>query len=99
MTETFQKLMIVRNVLFGWCCLVSIYFLIAEVYLWRMTGVNMWKVWWQTNTSSLKTERRFAQEIKQFPRLNLLYQAIKWITPIVVLSCMIFSLMTAWKGR
>jgi hypothetical protein len=95
----FQKFIILRNILFGWGCVAGFFFLIAEVYIWRKTKVNMWKVWWQTDTSNIKTERRFAQEIKQFPRLNFLYQVIKWTTPIVALGVVGYSLFLAYSGN
>src|SRR5688572_11900680 len=31
------------------------------------------RVWWQTSTNNLKTERRFAVEIRKFPRWNFVY--------------------------
>ena len=63
-----------------WGGVAGAYFLAAYSYLWRKTGTNMWKVWWQTNTDNLKTERRFAVEIRRFPRLHFLFQVIKWGT-------------------
>jgi hypothetical protein len=46
----------------------------------------MWKVWWQTNTNNLKTERRFAAEIRRFPLWHFAYQAIKWGTLAVAIG-------------
>ncbi|MBN1268741.1 MAG: hypothetical protein JXB04_04075 [Kiritimatiellae bacterium] len=70
---------------------MGIYFLFAEIYIWRKTGVNMWKVWWRTNTDSIKTERRFAEEVKQFQKLNLLYRVIKWTTPAIMIACLVLA--------
>jgi hypothetical protein len=64
--------------------IVGVYFLAAYAYLWKKAGVNMWRVWWQT-TGNLKTERRFAVEIRRFPRWHLGYQTVKWGTlPVVI---------------
>src|SRR5258708_6218552 len=69
-----------------WAGVASVYFLAAYAFLWRKTGVNMWKVWRQTSTDNLKTERRFAEEIRRFPQWHFAYQVIKWGTLAVVLG-------------
>ena len=60
MSEIFHKLILARHILAGWGCLVGLFFLIAEVKIWKETGINVWNVWWQTDTDSIKTERRFS---------------------------------------
>jgi hypothetical protein len=68
-----------------WGGVTEVYFLAAEIYLWKKTGINIWKIWWQTNADNLKTERRFAEEIRKFPEWNFGYQTIKWGTlPVVI---------------
>jgi len=69
-----------------WAALGSAYFLAAYCYLWKKTGVNMWKIWWKTNANNLKTERRFADEIRQFPKWHVAYQMIKWGTLVVCIG-------------
>jgi len=69
-----------------WGGVTGAYFLAAYSYLWKKTGVNMWKVWWQANTNDLKTERRFATEIRKFPRWSFAYQVIKWGTLVVCIG-------------
>ena len=69
-----------------WAGVASAYFLAAYSFLWRKTGVNMWKVWWQTSTDNLKTERRFVVEIRRFPRWHFVYQVIKWGTLAVAIG-------------
>jgi hypothetical protein len=72
-----------------WGAVAGLYFLAAYSFLWRRTGVNLWKVWWQTGTDNLKTEHRFATEIRQFPRWYLAYQIIKWSTLVVVVGYLV----------
>jgi hypothetical protein len=69
-----------------WGAVASVYFIAADVYLWRKAGVNMWRVWWETRTDNLKTERRFAVEIRKFPAWHFGYQVVKWGTLLVVVS-------------
>lgn len=69
-----------------WGGVAGAYFLAAYSYLWRKTGTNMWKAWWQADTDNLKTERRFAVEIRRFPRWYFLYQLIKWGTLAVAIG-------------
>jgi hypothetical protein len=69
----------------AWAGIASVYFLAAYSFLWRKTGVNIWRVWWQT-TDNLKTERRFAVEIRKFPRWNFGYQLVKWGTLAVAIG-------------
>jgi hypothetical protein len=76
-----------------WGGVGAAYFIAAYCYLWRKTGVKMWKVWWQTNASNLKTERRFAEEIRRFPRWNFAYQMVKWGTLSVAIGYLIFVLI------
>jgi hypothetical protein len=52
----------------SWCVICSAYFLCACYLLWKKIGVNMWTIWWQTRTNNLQTERRFADEIRRFPK-------------------------------
>jgi hypothetical protein len=73
-----------------WAGVASIYFLAAYFFLWRKTGVNLWKVWWQSSTDNAKTERRFAEEIRRFPQWHFVYQAIKWGTLAVVIGYLIW---------
>jgi hypothetical protein len=68
-----------------WGAIAGAYFIAAYFYLWRKAGVNMWRVWWQT-TDNLKTERRFAVEIRRFPAWHFGYQIVKWGTLLVVVS-------------
>jgi hypothetical protein len=68
-----------------WAGIASVYFLAAYSFLWRKTGVNMWRVWSQT-TDNLKTERRFAVEIRKFPRWHFGYQLVKWGTLAVAIG-------------
>lgn len=71
-------------VLPAWGGISGVYFLAAYAFLWKKSGVNMWRVWWQT-TDNLKTERRFAVEIRRFPGWYLGYQTVKWGTlPVVI---------------
>ena len=69
-----------------WAGVAGVYFLAAYSFLWRKTGVNMWKEWWQTDTNNLKTEGRFAAEIRRFPLWHLAYQVIKWGTLAVAVG-------------
>ena len=69
-----------------WGGVAGAYFLAAYVYLWKKARINLWKIWWQTNTDNLKTERRFAAQIRKFPRWNLLYQLVKWGSLAVVVG-------------
>ena len=64
--------------------MASVYFLVACIFLRRRSKVNLWKIWWQTGADTLKTERRFADEIRKFPVLHLGYGIIKWGTLVVV---------------
>jgi hypothetical protein len=67
-----------------WGGILGVYFLAAEIYLWKKTGINMWKDRWKTG-DNLKTERRFAEEIRKFPKWHLGYQTVKWGTlPVVI---------------
>jgi hypothetical protein len=69
-----------------WAAVTIAYFLAAEIYLWKKTGVNLWKIWWQNDANSLMTERRFAEEIRKFPRWNVGYEFVKWGTPVVLIG-------------
>ena len=69
-----------------WGLLGNIYFVCAGVYLWKRTGLNMMKVWMLANTDSLTTERRFAAEIRMFPKWNFGYQVYKWGTLAVIVG-------------
>jgi hypothetical protein len=69
-----------------WAGVASAYFVAADFFLWRKTGLNMWKVWWETNASNLKTERRFAAEIRKFPLWHFAYQVFKWGTLAVIMG-------------
>ena len=82
MTPSFPFLWVLPT----WGGISGVYFLAAYVYLWRKAGVNMWRVWWQSNTDNLKTERRFAVEIRRFPAWHFWYQVVKWGTLLVVVS-------------
>jgi len=73
----------------AWCGIGSGYLMAACFYLWKMTGVNMWKVWWQTNASHLKTEHRFAEEVRKFPRWHFGYQMVKWGTFGVIIGYLV----------
>ena len=67
-----------------WSVILSVYFLAAYLFLWKKTGINMWKVRWKTD-GNLKTERRFAQEIRRFPGWHIAYQIVKWGTlPVII---------------
>jgi hypothetical protein len=76
-------------VILFWAGLGSAYFLAAFFYLWKKTGINMWKIWWLTNADNLKTERRFADEIRRFRGWNFAYQAVKWGTLAVFIGHLI----------
>ena len=78
------------NIILLWGIVGAIYFATAYFYVWKKTGVNLWKFWWKTNCDNLKTERRFAEEIRQFPKLNVGYQIIKWGTLVVVVSYLVY---------
>ena len=67
-----------------WGLISSLYFQAAYVYVWRRTGISLWKVWWRT--SGNKTERRFAEEIARFPGWKIAYEIVKWGTLVVVLG-------------
>lgn len=69
-----------------WGAIAGVYFAAAYAYLWRKAHVNMWKVWWKVSGDNLKTERRFAEEVRKFPKLNVGYQLVKWCTPAVCLG-------------
>jgi hypothetical protein len=64
----------------AWATVTGIYFMAAYLFLWRKAGVNMWKVWWQSDLSNGITERRFAKEISRFRLWNFAYQIVKWVT-------------------
>jgi len=91
MDDVFQKFLIAQNILVGWACLGSIFFMGSWIYIWRKSGVSLWKEWWRTNMNSIKIERRFAVEVKQFPVLNFLYHMIKWGTLLVGLACVVWA--------
>ena len=78
------------NVLFLWGIVSGIYFAGAYFYIWKKTGVNLWKFWWSSRCDNLKTERKFAEEIRKFPKLNIGYQFIKWGTLAVVLGYLVY---------
>ena len=73
-------------VLPAWASVATAYFISAYCMIWRKTGVNMWKIWSETNMSNPKTEHRFAQEVARFPLWHSAYQFIKWGTLAVVLA-------------
>ena len=77
-----------------WGAVAGVYFVAAYFYLWRKTGVNMWRVRWET--SNLKAERRFAIEIRRFPAWHFGYQVLKWGTLLVVVGylALIFIYLT-----
>jgi hypothetical protein len=81
------------NILIFWGFAGAVYFATAYFYVWKKTGVNLWKFWWTTNGDNLKTERRFAEEIRQFPKLNVGYQIIKWGTLVVVVGCLVYVIL------
>jgi hypothetical protein len=69
-----------------WAGVGAVYFIAAECYLWKKTGVNLRKFWWKNSGDNLKTERRFADEIRKFPQWGFACQTIKWETPVVVIG-------------
>jgi len=71
-----------------WSVILSVYFLAAYLFLWKKTGINMWKVRWKTD-GNLKTERRFAKEIRRFPGWHVVYQIVKWGTLAVFIGYII----------
>ena len=73
-------------VILAWAGVASIYFLAAYSFLWQKTGLNMWSVWWQSNADNLKSERRFADEIRKFPCWHFGYQFVKWGTLVLALA-------------
>ena len=78
------------NILLLWGLVGSVYFTTAFSYVLKKSGVNLWKVWWETGCNNLKTERRFAEEIRKFPKLNVGYQVIKWGTLVVPVSYLVY---------
>jgi len=78
------------NILFLWGIIGAAYFATAYFYIWRKTGVNLWKFWRSSNCDNLKTERKFAEEIRKFQKLNVGYQFIKWGTLVVVLGYLLY---------
>src|SRR5258707_15438019 len=57
-----------------WGAIAGIYFAVAYVYLWRKARVNMWKVWCKMSGDNLRTERRFPEGMRRFPKMNVGYQ-------------------------
>ena len=78
------------NILFLWGIISAMYFATANFYIWKKTGINLWKFWWNSNGDNLKTERKFAEQIRQFQKLNIGYQFIKWGTLVVVLGYLLY---------
>jgi len=74
-----------------WGVTLSVYLLFTKVYILKKTGINLWKVWWKTGMNNLETERCFAKIIKEFQTLNILYQILKWSTPVVILEYMAYE--------
>ena len=70
-----------------WSGILCVYFLGAYFYLWKKTGINMWKVRWKMG--NLKFERYFAEEIRRFPIWFFCYQTVKWGTLAVIIGYII----------
>ncbi len=85
------------NIFAIWGALVGVFFLCAQTYVYRHTGVNFWRLWWRKG--NIGTERRFAEEVRKFPRLNAGYQAVKWSTPVVILAVLLYSIVNAWTSQ
>jgi len=82
------------NVFSMWGAIGAVYFTVAYVHILRKSGVNLWKVWWNTRGNNIKTERRFAEEIRSFPVLNAVYQVYKWSTLVVLLGTFVYIFLT-----
>ena len=77
----------------GWGILVGTFFLVTMAYVGKKTGTNFIAFWWRARTSSIKTERRFGDEVKSFPVINFLYGFFKWSTPVVIVAWLVFVVM------
>ena len=77
----------------AWGVFATGYFLFAMTYVGRRTGTNFFLVWWQTGTSNIKTERTFSREVQAFPILKAIYFFLKWGTPVVVVSGVVWALL------
>ena len=68
----------VRHIFLWLILLAAIYMNAAQVYVLHTTGFNWWKFWWSCRANTQKTERRFEEELKKVPRVNVGYQIAKW---------------------
>ena len=73
-----------------WGVLAGAFFIVAFVYVGKKTGTSFVRLWWQFRTDSIKTERKFGEEVRAFPVLSTFYQFFKWGTPVVIVVWVIF---------
>jgi hypothetical protein len=84
-------------VLPSWSAFIAICFNAASFYLWKKTGVNMWKFSWSVSFDNIKIEKRFSEELRKFPNLKIVYEALKWGSAIVVLGCLVWVFAWPWR--
>lgn len=84
-------------VLPSWGVVMATYFNAAWFYLWKKTGVNMWSISWAMSFNNIKIEKRFAEEIRNFPKLNAGYQLVKWGSPILLVGYITWIMIWIFK--